>query len=121
MRATARVVVAALVLSMAGVMSAAAHRQPGTGGRVWVVESRPRSGFLVVRGGIRQVNRTDADLAMRCRIRVTTTEGRTGATWRRMVIEEGSAVVKKWRVLIKNSDPDARASEVHVRHCHELD
>jgi hypothetical protein len=96
-----------------------AHREPGTGGRVWVTESRAQAGYLVVSGGLRQRNRADAELTLRCRIVVTTTEGRTGATWRRMVVEARGAVVRKWRVLVTESDPNATASRVRVPHCHE--
>ncbi|MDQ4004755.1 MAG: hypothetical protein M3135_00425 [Actinomycetota bacterium] len=109
----------ALVMSMMVAAPALAHRERGTGGRVWVKESRPQAGYLVVSGGLRQRNRTDAELSLRCRIEVTTTEGRTGATWRRMVIDPHGAVLRKWRVLITDSDPDATASDVHVPHCHE--
>ena len=97
-----------------------AHREPGTGGRVWVRESRAQAGYLVVSGGLRQRNRSDSDLALRCRIVVTTTEGRTGSTWRRMLIEAHGAVVRKWRVLVTDSDPNATASRVRVPHCHEV-
>ena len=108
----------ASLLSLPFALPARAHREPGTGGRVWVTESRAQAGYLVVFGRLRQRNRTDADLTLRCRIVVTTTEGRTGATWRRMAIERHGAVVRKWRVLVTDSDPNATASSVRVPHCH---
>ena len=115
----ARLITAASLMAVT-VTPAWAHREPGTGGRVWVTQSRAQAGYLVVSGGLRQRNRTDADLELRCRIQVTTTEGRTGATWRRMVVPAKGAVVKKWRVLVTDSDPNATASSVQVPHCHEV-
>jgi hypothetical protein len=119
-RRIAWLVTLASLMSISAAIPALAHREPGTGGRVWVTESRAQAGYLVVSGGLRQRNRTADDIELRCRIHVTTTEGRTGATWRRMEIPANGAVVKKWRVLVTESDPNATASDVDVPHCHEV-
>jgi hypothetical protein len=120
MRRIAQMTALAVVVTVMVATAAEAHRAPGTGGRVKVTSSAPNAdGDLTVRGTL-TIGNKGSDVALRCRIEVTTTQDRTRGTWRRVAVDAGDQVTKKWRVRFSGAADGEVARDVDVPHCHEL-
>ena len=108
----------ATMLTVVGGSAAEAHRYPGTGGRVKVRSSAPNeAGDLEVRGILTIGNRGEA-VTLRCRIEVTTTEGRSRRTRRQIFIPADDTSKKRWTIRFSGAAEGEVARDVDVPHCH---
>ena len=74
---------------------------------------------LVVNGKLRVRNRNAEDIVTRCRVEVTTSEGRTARAKKQMAVEGGGGVlVKRWRVEVGYASDSATVRKISVPHCH---
>ena len=106
------------LLTVVGGTAAQAHRYPGTGGRVKVRSSAPNeAGDLEVRGILRIGNQGSA-VKLRCRIEVTTTEGRTRGTKRQIFVPSDDRSTRRWTIRFSGSAEGEVARDVDVPHCH---
>ena len=120
MRRIAQMLALAVVLTLLAATAAEAHRYRGTGGRVKVRSSTAdANGDLVVAGRLTIGNKGD-DVALRCRIEVTTTQDRTRGTWRRIAVDAGDRTTKRWRVRFFGAATGEVARDVDVPHCHHV-